>query len=276
MFFWFRICRDTYYSFLSNDGWAIASHIALSTLTSLFPFLIFVAAVAGYFGTQELADEAARLLFQSWPEQVAQPIAAELHNVLTQPRGGLLTASALLALYFSSSGIEALRIGLNRAYGERETRYWLVLRFESILYVLIGAIALLLLALLVVFAPLVWQSVELRFPLLSRHWSFDAMPRYVLTAGVLTLALFIAHKWLPAGQRRAAEVAPGVGLTLVLSLVFAASFGQYLAEFARNYVSTYAGLASFMIALVFLYSLAFIFLLGGELNATLKRAAKPR
>ncbi|NOK07426.1 hypothetical protein HNV27_38980, partial [Myxococcus xanthus] len=44
--------------FVSHDGWAIASHIALSTLTSLFPFLILLAALAGLFGTQSLADEA--------------------------------------------------------------------------------------------------------------------------------------------------------------------------------------------------------------------------
>ena len=36
--------------FVAEDGWAIASHIALSTLTSLFPFLIFVTALAGFLG----------------------------------------------------------------------------------------------------------------------------------------------------------------------------------------------------------------------------------
>ena len=53
--------------FLAEDGWAIASHIALSTLTSLFPFLIFVTALAGFLGSQDLADEATRLIFAAWP-----------------------------------------------------------------------------------------------------------------------------------------------------------------------------------------------------------------
>ena len=38
--------------FAADDGWAIASYIGLTLLTSLFPFLIFVAAVAGFFGSQ--------------------------------------------------------------------------------------------------------------------------------------------------------------------------------------------------------------------------------
>ena len=53
------------------------------------------------------------------------------------------------------------------------------------------------------------------------------------------------------------------------------AFGSYLAEFARNYVTTYAGLASVMIALVFLYMIAAIFMFGGELNAAILRA-KPQ
>ena len=48
---------DAFYRFNADDGWAIASHIALSALMSLFPFLIVVTALAGFFGTKELADE---------------------------------------------------------------------------------------------------------------------------------------------------------------------------------------------------------------------------
>ncbi|MCJ2008309.1 hypothetical protein MKK60_14660, partial [Methylobacterium sp. J-092] len=52
--------------FVSHDGWAIASHIALSILTSLFPFLILLAALAGLLGTKSLADEAGLLIFDAW------------------------------------------------------------------------------------------------------------------------------------------------------------------------------------------------------------------
>ena len=46
--------------FVADDGWAIASYIGLTLLMSLFPFLIFVAAVAGFLGSAELAKEAAQ------------------------------------------------------------------------------------------------------------------------------------------------------------------------------------------------------------------------
>src|SRR5262249_53669746 len=48
-------------------------------------------------------------------------------------------------------------------------------------------------------------------------------------------------------------------------------FRNYLADFANGYVTYYAGLASAMIALVYLYYSAWIFVFGGELNAVLAR-----
>ena len=56
----FDICMDAFYTFLADDGWAIASHIALSTLMALFPFLIVVTSLAGFFGSKELADQVAK------------------------------------------------------------------------------------------------------------------------------------------------------------------------------------------------------------------------
>jgi membrane protein len=88
------------------------------------------------------------------------------------------------------------------------------------------------------------------------------------------ISLFIAHRWLPKGRRRVIEIAPGIALTFVSCVAFGEVFGAYLSEFARSYVSTYADLASVMIALIFLYSMAAIFLYGGELNAAIMRARK--
>ena len=153
MRFVFRVLYDAFMRFSADDGWAIASHIALSILTSLFPFLIFVTALAGFLGSKNLSDEGVQILFQTWPQQVATPIANEIHNVLTQTRSGLLTIGVILSIYFSSNGVEAVRIGLNRAYDVRDSGSWWLLRLESIAYVFVGALSLLSLAFLVIFAP---------------------------------------------------------------------------------------------------------------------------
>jgi uncharacterized BrkB/YihY/UPF0761 family membrane protein len=113
-----------------------------------------VTGIAGFIGSVDLANEVARLLLEAWPDEVAGPLATEIHHVLTTPHGGLVTIGGVFALYFSSSGIESLRIGLNRAYELRERRSFWVLPLESIGFVLLSAIALVMLALLIVLGPL--------------------------------------------------------------------------------------------------------------------------
>jgi membrane protein len=267
----YRVAMDAFYRFNANDGWATASHIALSALMALFPFLIVVTALAGFFGTKELADEAAQILLEAWPTQVATPISAEIRNVLTVARGDVLTIGMALAIFFASSGIESLRIGLNRAYGIVERRSWWLLRLESIGYVLIAAVALLVLAFLVVLAPLIFATAVRYMPWLAPLSPMFNFLRLAVAAVVIVVALLIAHKWLPAGRRRLSEIWPGIIATMALWLVAGEIFGDYLSGFAYTYVTYYAGLASAMIALVFLYLTASIFIYGGELNAVIAK-----
>src|SRR3984893_3090964 len=99
---------DAFYTFLADDGWAIARHIALSAVMPLFPFLIVMWSLAGFYGSKELADQAVGLLLQIWPKQVADSLSGEIHDVLTNSRGDILTIGAVLAVYFASNGVEAL------------------------------------------------------------------------------------------------------------------------------------------------------------------------
>jgi membrane protein len=271
-----RVAFDAFYRFNADDGWAIASHIALSVLMAMFPFLILVTALAGFIGSQNLADEVARLIVAAWPREVSGGIAGEIHKVLTTARGDIVTVGAVFAVYFASSGIESLRIGLNRAYGLIETRSWWLLRLESIAYVLIGAIGLLTLSFLVVLGPLVFRATLAYAGWIAPLEGHYNVARLSVATFVLMLALVILHMWLPAGRRRIENVWPGIVATLVLWLVCGFIFGRYLADFPATYVTYYAGLASVMVALVFLYFIAWIFIYGGELNAAIAREREAR
>lgn len=267
----FRITIDAARHFLADDGWAIASHIALSTLMAMFPFLIVVTALASlFFGSKDLANEAARILLEAWPPEVAGPIAADITGVLTNSQRSVLTLGVVFSVYFASSGVESLRIGLNRAYDMPEWRSWWLLRLESIFYVLVGAIAILAFSFLVVLAPLIWAQLVRVIPAVQPFNGLVTVARYTIAVVVLITALTILHRWLPAGRRTFREIAPGIVATLLLWLISGAIFGRYLAQFAFAYTSMYSGLASAMIALIFLYVCASIFIYGGELNSVIK------
>jgi membrane protein len=272
----FHVGLDAFYTFLADDGWAIASHIALSTLMALFPFLIVLTSLAGFFGSKELADQAASLLLQVWPRQVSDSLSVDIHDVLTTTRGDILTIGAVLAVYFASNGVEALRVALNRAYSMIEPRRWYWLRLESIGYTLVAAFTALAMAFLIVLGPLMLEAARRHIPIIvETNENLLNIARYGITILALVVALFVVHAWLPAGRRSFSQILPGIVFTLVASMISGTVFGQYLARFANNYVTMYAGLASVIIALVFLYFLAAIFVYGGELNAAIIKSRLP-
>lgn len=271
------VALDAFYTFLADDGWAIASHIALSTLMALFPFLIVLTSLAGFFGSKDLADQAAGLMLEVWPEQVAGALSVQIHDVLTTTRGDALTVGAVLAVYFASNGVESLRVALNRAYAVIEPRRWYWLRLESIGYTLIAAVTSLAMAFLIVLGPLMLETARLYVPLMvENNEKLLNFGRYAITIVAMIIALFFLHAWLPAGRRNFLQILPGIVFTMLASLVSGVGFGIYLARFANNYVTMYAGLASVIIALVFLYFIAAIFVYGGELNAAIIQSRLPR
>jgi membrane protein len=272
----FRLLAKAFDRFIAHDGWAIASHIALSVLMSLFPFLILVTALAGLFGSENLANEVATLILEAWPREVAVPIATEIRNVLTAVRGDALLIGAVLSLYFASSGVEALRVGLNRAYEAYEWRAWWLTRIESIGYVIAAALCMIAFAFLIVLFPLGWRGLVRWAPALAPLGGVVGFSRIALASLIIMSALAIAHRLLPAGRMSWPALWPGITFTLAFWLIGGLIFGAYLDSFAGAYVTTYAGLATAMIALVFLYVLSAIFLLGAELNGAIEDEMKPR
>jgi membrane protein len=275
-----RIPLDAFEHFLNADGWAIASYIAFAVLAAMFPFLILVNALAGAIGSSDLGVEAGRILLGAWPREVAAPIASDVQEVQNAVQSAgqsrAVAVSVVLAIYFASNGVESLRIGLNRAYDVMETRSWWLLRAESIFYVLVSAIALLVVAVLVVLAPLLLETALRFVPWLAPLDRLSTMARLSVASTVLVIALVLLHLYLPAGRRRIGQILPGVIVTIAMWIAGGAGFGFYLAQYANRYVTTYAGLASAMIALVFLYLSAAIFIYGGELNSAILRARHER
>ncbi len=131
-------------------------------------------------------------------------------------------------------------------------------------------------AFLIVLFPLVWRTVLHWLPALAPLGGILAFTRVILASLIVIAALAVAHRLLPAGRMSWRALWPGIAFTLVFWLIGGLLFGAYLDWFAGAYVTTYAGLATAMIALVFLYLLSAIFLFGAELNGALEDETRPK
>jgi membrane protein len=270
-----RILFDALGHFDSDDGWSMASHLALSALLAVFPFLIFATTLASFVGANAFADTAVHLVFDTWPDEIAAPIAREVTNVLTVQRGDFLTISMIAAAIFASNGIEALRVSLNRAYRVTETRSFFFRRFQSLAFVMITTMGFLAISILLVLAPLAARIAEQHLVWIDPYMGTITLWRYIIASTVIVVGLVAVHFWLPAGKRKFVDVLPGICFTLCGWVAGSALFAAYLQQFS-TYVTTYAGLASIMIAVVFLYIVSAIFILGGEFNAAIRRYREAR
>lgn len=249
-----------------DSGFSMAGAVAFSFVLSLFPFCIFLGAVAAtFFDGPRLAASAVKQLFELAPEPVAKVLAPEVDAVMGQTRYGLLTVGAFIALFFATSAIESLRAALNVAYRVKETKSYFACILQSSLFVLVSALGMLAMAWGVVVGPIVAASLEehsLGFLLQNTYLAW--ITRYAIVIAVIGLQLLTYHIWLAAGRRTLSEVWPGVLLSIVMWLFAASVYSSYLT--LNDYSRFYAGLTQLMSALIFFQVTAMIVILGAEFN----------
>ncbi|NNE24865.1 MAG: YihY/virulence factor BrkB family protein [Rhizobiales bacterium] len=259
---------DVYRRFARDDGFPLAGNIAFCTLLSLFPFLILMAGMAALIGSGNLAATVIDYLLSVAPAEIVKPIKPEIEALLTPLDGGVLTLSGIFLVYTAAGGVESLRTGLNRCYNFTETRIWPVRFIQNIAFVIGGAVVMIILALLLVFGPLYWSKAAEWIPALNHLTGWFDLLRYPVSIGLMFIGLTLAHMFLPVERHPLREIMPGIVVTIILWLISAWVYADYLAHFSRVHV-VYAGIANAIIALIFLYITAVLWILGGEINQAL-------
>ena len=251
-----------------HSGIELAGSLSFTAILSLFPFLIFLVALAGFIGDADAARRVIDWMFGYMPENIANVLAPVVNEVLGRQRGGLLTFGIVGTLWVASSGIEALRIALNRAYTADEARPFWLRRLQSIAFVIAGAVIMILVSALIIVGGLLTDYIG-QLPLIpgltEGAWTVGRLAVGALLLGGALLGL---HRWLPACTLPVRRLLPGILLTTVLWIVVASFFTLYLENFG-NYDVTYGSLGGAIAALFFFYITALIFMAGAELNAVL-------
>lgn len=105
-----------------RNGFEIAGYIAFTVMLSLFPFMIFLVSVAGFFGDTRSGQDFLNTISLFAPPAVMTTIRPAIDEVVKNRSGSLLTIGLVLSLYSASSAVSALRLALDLAYGVDETR----------------------------------------------------------------------------------------------------------------------------------------------------------
>jgi membrane protein len=261
-----RTAFRAFMAFLDHSGFEMSGYAAFTALLSLFPFLLFLTALAGFFGDQKVAEQVFAGALEFAPQEVVGVIRPVIYEVLTQRHGGLLTISIVFALWSASSGVEALRTVLNRSYGAAETRAIWMLRPQSVVIVIVGAVFALLFASVIIVGPMLLHRALPVQPVDNRLWT---LLRYGIAGSVVTVCVIILHLILPNCRLRFSQVAAGAIMTTLLWSAGAGLFSVFVERFMRINV-TYGSLGGIILTLLFFYLIAIIFAYCAEVNAQLQ------
>ncbi len=254
--------------FVDKNGFVMSSHVAMSLMMALFPFVLFTVALAGSLSQGYVTDDLIGLIFGAWPEDVAKPIVAELRAVLDNAGSGVITLGGLLAIYFASNGVAAVRAAMNQAYHDSDSWPFWKTRLLCIGLVILGGASVLIIAMVEVVLPFYTRLVTENTAVDVSGWLSVDRLGWIFTVAVPAGLVIIAHLVLPTRRHRLTQILPGAFLTLSLWAAGGWAFSIYIGKFA-TYSATYAGLAGAMAALIFLYLCAAMLILGAEFNGAL-------
>lgn len=267
-----RFVLETVRRFNQDQGAVLAGYIAYASMLSVFPFLIFAFSLAGLMIEPVQSERALNWVFDNVPDHVARTLEPVLLEVLAGERRGIVTISAIGTIYAASNGVQAIRIGLDRAYDIETPRNFVVNRLVSIGIVLIGFAVFGILAMLIIFAPLAFQLVE--------AWTGYQIPRsvdivrYLIGAGVLYVTLWFMHRTLPARPMGWKRLWPGLVASLVMWGLLGTAMSVYVAN-TPTYTLTYGTLAGVIVTLLFFYLTGVSIIFGAEVNATINFGLPP-
>ena len=272
--FW-QLTRRVVHGIDKDDLFGRASELAYNFLLALFPLLLFILTLFGLFASRsnELQSNLLSYFAAFLPPPAFQLLKAITTEMAANATGGKLTFGILLTLWFASGGMSSMISTLNAVYHVRESRSW----FRGRVIALGLTIAILILLLTSLFIVLAgehltdWIGIKLHLTsIVVIAWKGLQWVAVVL---FLALSFSLIYYFGPSlDQRQWHWITPGSVFGEFLWLTASAGLRVYL-HFFNTYTATYGSLGAMMILLVWLYVTGMAFLIGGEINAQIKRVA---
>lgn len=254
------------------DVFGLAAQLAYFFLLSLFPFLLFLINLIGFFPVeQEIIMDT---LIDYAPAEVYELIESNIDSLLAVQNGGLLSVGIIGTLWAASNGVNAVRKALNRAYGIHPDKIFIVYRLLSILLT-IGMFFVVIVALLLqVFGRAIGEYFFSWFGFSAEFLQTWETFRWVSSSLIFFIVLTALFKLAPHRKVYLRHVVWGALFSTVGFQLVSWAFSFYVSSL-RNYSATYGSLGTVIVLMIWFYLFGIIVLIGGVLNASLhERAVK--
>lgn len=260
---WKEFLRTLWREWDTDNVGDIAGALTFSAVLALFPFLLFVVSLASLFLDPAQALLLTAELQRIAPSAVATILGERLQSLSAGSRPGLLTMSAIGAIWAASGGVTALMRALNQAYDVPERRSFWKVRGIAVLTTLVAAVLSIVAAVIAIATPALAGAIGGPLETLIL-WL-----RIPLAALIMMLVLALLYYFLPDVEQDFRFITPGSVTAVILWVLASLGFSLYVSNFG-SYEVTYGALGGVIVLLLWMWISSQAVLLGAEINAVIE------
>jgi membrane protein len=273
---WKTFVRRLWTRINEHDIFGSAAQLSYYFLLALFPLLLFLMSLLGYFAEagSELRNKLITYLATVMPSSAITLVHTTLDEITQDTGGGKLSLGILAALWAASNGMGAISDTLNDAYGVKEQRSWWKVRLVAIALTISVSILIVVALAIVLFGGQIGERVATHFGFSGIFTIVWKILQWPIALFFLLLTFDLIYSFAPDVRRRKRKWwTLGSVAAVVLWLLVSFGFRLYL-HFFNSYSVTYGSLGALIVLMLWFYFTGLAILIGGEINSELEQSTR--
>ena len=243
-----------------------AAGVTFYMLLALVPTLSAFVSIYGLFNNPSSVLDHVELLAGIVPPGTLEILRDQLTRLTSKSNDTLgltLIFSLAIALWSASAGVKAMFDAMNVAYHERERRNFFQFNGLALLFTLGGALAAVLVALVLVIMP---AAIAYLPGGAALQWTVR-LTAYAAMLVVMSLCLGALYRWGPSRETAKWRwITPGAILAVVLMGAVSIGFSWYVTNFADD-AEAYGSLGAIIGMMIWMWISVTLVIVGAELNS---------
>ena len=269
----YRGIRSAFAGNVTNHAAAVAYYAFLAIPSTLLVAVGAFSIFAGPDAVSTILDHLSTVM----PQSAVDLLGESLTRTTQMQSGGviMIAVGGLLALWTLSGAVQTVMWALNAAYDLKETRGFLKKRLIALTLILCVVTSFALVFVLLILGPDVsrWVGSAVGETTVVR-WAWWTAEWPILLIGLLAMFAIVLALGPNEVPRKWRLVTPGAVFAVVVWLAASGLFAVYTSNFS-SYNKAWGSLAAVIIMLTWLWISALALLVGGEINAELRRRRAP-
>ncbi len=263
------VIRLMYFEMVYGNLFIRANAMAFTLFISIFPALIMLITLVPYIPVQNFDTMLYNYVFEFLPSSAEAWIGTTINDLSRISRGGLLSVSFFLVVYFASNGMAMTITGFEKSFDSTfKDRNFFQTRFTA-LWMTILIFLMIISAVVVVIATNYMMDYMITYVIHAQNLKYlTGIVNALLTVLIFYSMIAVIYQYAPAFRKKPGFLTPGSLLATLMFIITSLGFAYYVNNFG-NYNKIYGSIGAVIVLMVWLELNCFILLLGFELNASI-------